>query len=236
MALNTSYGTRGNAAAYALPDERAGFIRKTYTHLAFAVLAFLALEYVLLQLPGIEGLVGLMTRGFNWLLVLGLFVVASMIADRWARSDVSRGLQYAGLGLYVVIEAIIFLPLMFIAANFSDPTVIPAAALITGLLFVGLTAVAFLTGTDFSFLRGALVIGSFVALGLIVASIIFGFTLGVVFSVVMVGLAAAAILYYTSNILRYYRTDQYVAASLTLFASVALMFYYILQILMSLRR
>jgi FtsH-binding integral membrane protein len=75
-----------------------------------------------------------------------------------------------------------------------------------------------------------------VALGLIVASIIFGFTLGVVFSVVMVGLAAAAILYYTSNILRYYRTDQYVAASLTLFASVALMFYYILQILMSLRR
>jgi FtsH-binding integral membrane protein len=58
-----------------------------------------------------------------------------------------------------------------------------------------------------------LVIGSFVALGLIVASIIFGFTLGVIFSVVMVGLAAAAILYYTSNILRYYRTDQYVAAS-----------------------
>jgi FtsH-binding integral membrane protein len=146
-----------------LPDERVGFIRKTYTHLAFAVLAFLVLEYVLLQLPGIEGLVGLMTRGFNWLLVLGLFVVASMIADRWARSDVSRGLQYAGLGLYVVIEAIIFLPLMFIAANFSDPTVIPAAALITGLLFVGLTAVAFLTGTDFSFLRGALMIGSFVA-------------------------------------------------------------------------
>jgi FtsH-binding integral membrane protein len=110
MALNTSYGTHGNAAAYALPDERAGFIRKTYAHLAFAVLAFLVLEYVLLRLPGIEGIVGLMTRGFNWLLVLGLFIVASMIADRWARSDVSRGLQYAGLGLYVVIEAIIFLP------------------------------------------------------------------------------------------------------------------------------
>jgi FtsH-binding integral membrane protein len=35
--------------------------------------------------------------------------------------------------------------------------------------------------------------------------------------------------------LRYYRTDQYVSASVTLFASVALLFYYVLQILISTR-
>jgi hypothetical protein len=108
-------------------------------------------------------------------------------------------------------------------------------ALITGVLFLGLTVVAFTTRTDFSFLRGVLVIGGFVALGLIVASILFGFTLGLIFSVAMVGFASAAILYYTSNVLRYYRTDQYVAASVTLFASVALLFFYVLQILISLR-
>ncbi len=227
----------GSVAADALPEARARFIRKTYAHLAYAVLGFLVLEYVLLSLPGVEGAVALMTTGYNWLLVLGLFMVGGWIADRWARSDVSRGLQYAGLALYVVIQAIIFLPLMFVAVNLTqDRYLLPAAALITGFLFAGLSLVAFTTRADFSFLRGVILIGGLVALGLIVASLIFGFTLGVIFAVVMVGLAAAAILYTTSNILHYYRTDQYVAASLALFAAVALMFYYVLYILMSLRR
>jgi hypothetical protein len=230
------YYERAGSAAYALPQERARFIRKTYTHLALALLGFVVLEYVLLNLPGIENVVAFMTRGWNWLLVLGLFIVASWVADRWARSEVSRGVQYAGLILYVAIEAAIFLPLLVIAANLSDPTVIPAAALITGTLFAGLTLVAFTTRADFSFLRGVLLIGGLVALGLIVASILFGFQLGVIFAVAMVGLAAAAILYYTSNILKYYRTDQYVSASITLFASVALMFYYVLWFLIELRR
>src|SRR5919202_533359 len=228
---------RAEPAAYALPEARARFIRKTYTHLACAVLGFLVLEYSLLSLPTAERFVSLMTRGFNWILMLGLFFIASWIADRWARSEVSRGLQYAGLALYVVIEAIIFLPLMFFAVNITrDPTVVPAAAIITGLLFAGLTVVAFTTRADFSFLRGVIFIGGFVALGLIVASLLFGFTLGVIFAVVMVGLASAAILYTTSNILHYYRADQYVAASLSLFAAVALIFYYVLWILLALRR
>ena len=237
MALNTHYDVRGTAAAYALPEERAGFIRRTYAHLAFAVLGFLVLEYALLQLPGIEGVGALMTTGYNWLIVLALFIGASWIADYWARSETSRGLQYAGLTLYVLAQAIIFLPLMILAVLISDdPTVVPAAAIITGLLFAGLTLVAFTTRADFSFLRGVLIIGGLVALGLIVASYIFGFTLGVIFAVAMVGLAAVAILYSTSNIIHYYRTDQYVAASLSLFAAVALMFYYVLWILLSLRR
>jgi FtsH-binding integral membrane protein len=232
-----AYGSYSNTtAAQALPEARAQFIRRTYAHLAFAVLGLLALEYVLLSLPGIQNVVALMTNGFNWLLVLGLFFVVSLIADRVARSETSLGVQYVGLALYTVAEAIIFLPLLFAAAYLvNDPTLIPTAAIITGLLFVGLSVVAFTTRADFSFLRGILVIGGFVALGLIVASIAFGFTLGLVFSVVMVGFASVAILYYTSNIIHYYRTDQYVAASITLFSSVALLFWYVLQILISLR-
>ncbi len=233
------YYERTAPASYALPEERAGFIRKTYAHLAFALLGLLGLEVVLFSSLGPENLQSiavLMTQGFNWLLVLGLFMVVSWIADRMARSETSRGVQYAGLALYVGVEAVILLPLLVIAVFFvNDPTLIPTAALITGVLFLGLTVVAFTTRTDFSFLRGVLIIGGFVALGLIAASILFGFTLGLIFSVVMVGFASAAILYYTSNVLRYYRTDQYVAASVTLFASVALLFFYVLQILISLR-
>lgn len=236
MALNTSYGSRRGAAAYALPDERAGFVRKTYAHLAGAILAFAVLEYVLLSVPGIENVAALMTSGYNWLIVIGLFIVASWIADYWARSDVSRGLQYAGLALYVAIQAVIFVPLMVVATLYSDPTVLPSAALITAFLFAGLTLIVFTTRADFSFLRGALIVGSLVALGLIVASILFGFSLGIFFSVAMVGLAGISILYSTSNVLHYYRTDQYVAASLSLFAAVALLFYYVLRILIALRR
>jgi uncharacterized protein len=94
----------------------------------------------------------------------------------------------------------------------------------------------FITKKDFSFLGGILTIGGFIALGLIVCSAIFGFTLGLIFSVVMVAFAAAAILYDTSKIMHNYATHQYVAASLELFASVALLFWYVLQVVMSLSR
>ncbi len=49
----------------------------------------------------------------------------------------------------------------------------------------------------------------------------------------MIGLAGAAILYDTSKVLRDYPEDRYVAASLQLFASVALMFWYVLRLFMS---
>ncbi len=236
MALNTSYGSRRGAAAYALPDERAGFIRRTYAHLAGAILAFVLLEMAIFATPAVrDTLVGLLTQ--SWLLTLALFIGASWVADRWARSDASRGLQYVGLGVYVALQALIFVPLLYVALFYvNDPTLIPTAGIITGALFLGLTAIVFTTRADFSFLRGALIVGSLVALGLIVASLLFGFSLGVIFSVAMVGLAAISILYSTSNVLHYYRTDQYVAASLSLFAAVALLFYYVVRILIAMRR
>lgn len=236
MALTTSYGSRPGAAAYALPDERAGFIRKTYAHLAGAILAFVLLEVAIFSTPPVrDALAGLLTQ--SWLLTLALFIGASFIADRWARSEASRGLQYVGLGIYVALQALIFVPLLYLATiSINDPTLVPTAGIVTGALFIGLTAIVFTTGADFSFLRGAIIVGGLVALGLIVASLLFGFSLGVIFSVAMVGLAAASILYSTSNVLHYYRTDQYVAASLSLFAAVALLFYYVLRILISLRR
>ena len=218
---------------HATADVRSDFIRRTYTHLAFAILAFILVESLLLQWSGAAALVYLMVDGYSWLFVLGAFMGVSWLADEWARSDTSPQLQYIGLGLYVVAEAVIFLPLLYIAANFSSPDVIPAAGIITALLFGGLTFTAFTTKKDFSFLRSILATGGFVALGVIVASILFGFSLGIVFSTVMVGFAAGAILYDTSNIIREYRPDQHVAASLALFASVALLFWYVLQIVMS---
>ena len=107
------------------------------------------------------------------------------------------------------------------------------AAMTTLFMFTGLTSVVFLTKTDFSFLRTILIVGGFVSLGTIVVGAIFGFNLGLWFSVGMVVLASVSILYQTNQIKNKYGTEQYVGASLQLFASVMLLFWYILRILMS---
>jgi len=218
--------------AEASADTRAAFIRRTYGHLAGAILVFIALEVMLLNWSGAGDLVARMTGGYNWLIVLGAFMGVSWLADKWAQGSSSRAMQYLGLGVFIVAEAIIFLPLLYIAAFYSSPDVIPTAGIITGLLFLGLTVTAFTTRKDFSFLRGALTMGFFVALGVIVCAIVMGFSLGLLFSSVMVLMAGGSILYTTSNIIHHYNEDQHVAASLALFAAVALLFWYVLRIVM----
>jgi FtsH-binding integral membrane protein len=231
--MNPAYAHPYSVAA-AAAGERAAFIRKTYLHLGFAILAFIGVEWFLLQQSWVPALIQKMTGGFGWLVVLGAFMGVSWLAERLAASDASRGVQYAGLFLFVVAEAVIFLPLLFIAAYHSgDPGVITKAGITTGFVFGGLTLTAFVTGKDFSFLRGFLMVGGFVALGIIVVSMIFGFNLGTIFAGAMALFASVAILYNTSNIIHHYRTDQYVSAALSLFASVALLFWYILRIFMS---
>lgn len=220
------------SVADASPETRSEFIHKTYQHLALAIAAFIGLEALLLNLPGIENLVGLMMGRWSWLIVLGAFMLIARVAENWAHSAVSPGMQYAGLGLYVVAEAIIFVPLMYIAMAYSGPDVIAKAGLVTGVTFAGLTAVVLISKKDFSFMRGIMTVAGFSAMGLILASVLFGFSLGSWFAWAMAAFASGAIVYQTSNIVHTYRPGQHIAAALGLFASVALLFWYILQIFM----
>jgi FtsH-binding integral membrane protein len=233
MSYDISYGT----AASAEPSERATFIRRTYSHLAGAILAFIGLETVLVNTVPFDVIAGLLGGSrISWLVVLGAFMGASWLAQYWARSQTSPALQYLGLGLYVVAEAVIFLPLLIIAAKFSSPNVIPTAGILTLATFGGLTITVFVTRKDFSFLAPILSIGGLIAFGLIIVSIFVGFDLGVLFAAAMVALMSGYILYYTSNVMHHYRTDQHVAAALALFAAVATLFWYILQIVMRMNR
>lgn len=230
-----SASTPAVRAASAAPDARAAFIRQTYLHVVGAIVAFAAVEALLLRWPGARELARRMTESYNWLLVILVFGIVTSFADRWARTTTSAGKVYAGFALFIVAEGLLFLPLMLGVADRADD-VLPTAALITALMVAGLTAAVFFTGADFSFLRGALIVGGFLSLGLIVASILFGFSLGPLFAFAMVAFASGAILYNTSNILRAYRTDQAVAAALSLFASIALLFWYVLSIVSRQRR
>jgi FtsH-binding integral membrane protein len=229
-------------ASDATSADRAGFITRTYLHLFAAILVFAALELLWFNTPVAPAMFSLLSQGrFAWLIFMAAFVGVSMLANHWALNSASRSKQYLGLGLYTVFESFLFVPLIGLAIVYGsgpegDASILPKAIMITLTLFAGLTGVVFITRKDFSFMRSALMFGGFAALGLGFASVIFGFTLGMAFSYAMIALACGYILYDTSNVLRHYRTDQYVAASLALFAAVMLLFWYVLRILLDRRR
>jgi len=218
----------------AAQDEttRVSFVRKTYWHLAGAVAAFALIEYMLLNAGLEESVFSLLSVKYAWLMVMGAYMGVSWMAQKWANSSTSLGVQYAGLTLFVVVEALIFLPILMIA-NGMENGVIAKAGLVTVAMVLGLTLIAFTTRKDFSFLGGMLKIGGMVALGVIVASFFLPITLGTWFSAAMILFASGSILYSTSNIMYHYRTTQHVAASLSLFAGVALLFWYVLRLFMS---
>lgn len=228
--------------AEAVPAARVDFIRKTYTHLAMAIYALAALEWAYFQ-TGIAEKFGQFLLGapMGMLIMLGAFLVTGWIARSWAESDTSIGMQYGGLSLYVLAESIFLMPFLWIAQNYTmnlegvgEVNVIGAAAVATLLIFGGLTAIAWFSGADFSFMRAGLGIAGMAAFAAIVVSFIFpGFILGTWFSVGMILLASAYILYDTSNVMHHYRPGQHVAASLALFASVALLFWYVLRLFLA---
>lgn len=212
-------------------DARAGFIVRTYQHLLGAIIAFVAIEIFLFS-SGIAYAIAEKMFAVSWFWILGPFMLISWIASRVAYSSQSKPAQYAALAGYVLAQALIFVPMLFMAQRVGDG-VISSAAFVTLAGFGALTAVAFITRKDFSFLRSLLVWGGAAALIMIGAGMVFGFQLGTFFTVAMIAFAGAAILYDTSNVLHHFPEDRYVGASLALFASVALLFWYVLRLFLS---
>ncbi len=215
--------------------ERVAFYKKTYAHVAGGVLVFVLFEYLLLQSDTIVEFMLSMTEGYKWLLMLGGFMLATNYAEGMAMKTSDKNIQYLAYSIYIFFEALIFVPMIYIAAYFmeSGPEILNQAAIVTIALFTGLSAVVLLSKKDFSFLKTGLTVGFFIAIGLIIAGTIFGFNLGLWFSVAMCLLAGGCILYQTSNLVNKYGVEDYIPASLGLFASLMLLFWYILRIFMS---
>jgi FtsH-binding integral membrane protein len=241
-----------DANATAGVSDRVSFIRKTYLHLLGAIVAFAGLLYLLMTNATLVTKVSLPLVTFalggprwHWGVVLAAFMAVSWLADAWASHATSRAMQYVGLAIYVVAEALIFVPLLAIVAltthdilarGGNEPNIIRDAALTTLAIFGALTASVLISKKDFSWLRSGLAMLSAAAMMLIVLSLVFGFNLGIVFSIAMVVLAAGYILYQTSQVLAHYDPRQHVAAALALFSSIALMFWYIIRIFLRMRR
>jgi FtsH-binding integral membrane protein len=211
-------------------ENRSEFIWKTYAHVVGAILAFAAVQVYFFQ-SGIAERIAVPMLS-NWMLVLGAFMLGGWGATHVAHRLESMAAQYAAFAFFIVMEAVIFVPMLYIAAM-TQPGVIESAAGVTIIGSVALIATAMIMRKDFSFLRGIMIWGGMLAMVGIFASLFFGFELGTWFSVAMIGFAGAAVLYDTSNIMHHYPKDRYVAASMALFASIALMFWYILRLFMS---
>ena len=211
-------------------EDRSTFIWKCYAHVVVAILAFAAVS-VYLFTSGISAAIAAPMMN-NWFLVLGAFILASWGATHVAHRIESKNAQYAAFAAFIVVEALIFAPMLYIA-YMMEPGIIDSAAVLSDLSNIVLHSVAKLTRNGFSLLRGMLLLIVILALVAIAGSLLFGFQLGTWFSVAMIGFAGAAVLYDTSNIMHHYPQDRYVAASMALFASIAMMFWYILRMFMS---
>jgi FtsH-binding integral membrane protein len=242
MALAHSRPIDGAVATLGVSD-RVAFLRRTYAHLGAALVGWVALTaFIFKGMPetSFKFSKWAMQGQWNWLLVIVAFMAVGFITDRMARSQTSRGIQYFGLALGVGAWALILQPLLWVLftrfAAGQPEKILLSGAVITGLIFVGLTLTVFITKKDFSFLRGALMIATFAALGIIVASILFGFQLGALFAGAMILLMSGYILFQTSLVMQHYPPTMHVAAALMLFSTVATLFWYVIRLLMELNR
>jgi FtsH-binding integral membrane protein len=220
-------------------SNRVDFLRKTYSLLGGALLAWAAITFGMMKfMPETSLKFSAWALGgrFTWLLVIGMFMAVGWVAEKMATSDTSRTMQYGGLALAVLAEGILLQPLLWIVIikTRSPGAIIGQAALVTSVIFIGLTAVVFITKKDFSFLRGVLVVASFAFLGAILASMIFGFNGGIVLSAIGIALMAGYILYQTSAVMNSFPPSHFVAAALMLFSTVATLFWHVLSLLMRL--
>ncbi|MFT5036965.1 MAG: FtsH-binding integral membrane protein [Candidatus Azotimanducaceae bacterium] len=203
------------------------FLRSTYNHLLGAVVAFIALEYILFASGIAAAIAPIMTS--NWLMVIGGFMVLGWVTNYFTSKQASIGGQYFQMAVTVALQAVIFIPLLAYAVYYTDSSVLSNAVLVTLIVFAALTGIVGYTKANFSFLGPFLGIVGIVALLAIVGSVLFSVTLGFYFSLAMVVFAAGTVLYQTSKIKYDYGPGQHVAAGTALFASVALLFYYVLM-------
>ncbi len=236
--------------AKAAPAQRAAFIRSIYSHLALALLAFLALEALVVQLGVLDSLndsgLGQMAGGarlsrrggsmrLGLLATMIVFMaVPALIADSWGKSALSRALHYAGLAVYLVIDALVLAPMLLVLVWLGSPQVLPAVALMTVSLMLGALAVVFLTDSDYAPVTIIFCLSGSVMLGMVATAMLLGASAGMLLFGLMQFYAVGALVVRTSQLMDETEPQHYAGAALSLFASMPLLlpmfFIYVIQI------
>lgn len=209
--------------------ERLGFVRKVYA-LFFAATLF-AVGGVAIGFAFPEFVFSIFARP----LVAFLVLIGGVFAAQAVRHV--RGLNLLALFGFTTLTGLVISPLMIFYAA-TNPTSIIQAGVLTVAIFGGLTAYVFITKRDFSFLRGLLFTGLIMVVvgGLLNVFLIGSSAIGFAIAAMCLLLFSGYVLYDTSNIIRRYPTNEYVAGALSLYLDAFNIFLALLRLLNAGRR
>lgn len=210
-------------------DEKITFYKKIYAHLGAYILGFIFVSTIFYEMGiGYKILDAIEESKLYWLLMLGGFWGVTWLGDHFSDNPVD-GLPYAGPAIIILAEAIIFSPL-FAWVNYYHNGVLDNAIFASIVIVGAMIFAVHQSKANFEPLGAILKVGSIVGLAFIVAAIIFDFSLGAVFSWIMLALAGGYVLYDTSKIIHEYEKDQYILASTRLLMSSLFFFWYVIRI------
>jgi len=206
-------------AASVTTTERLVFIKKVYSLLAMsmgtaAIGAYLGSGPLLLLVAP------------NMMLFFILQIALIFFASFAARKP---GLNMVALFSFTTVSGLTLGPLLYQVG----PSIAAEAFALTAITFAGLSMYVVYSKKDFSFMSGFLMTGLIVLVvgGLLNMFFIQSGMMHFVMSGASVLLFSGFILYDTSNILRYYGTDEHVSATLALYLDVLNLFIALLSIL-----
>jgi FtsH-binding integral membrane protein len=209
--------------------ERMSFIRKVYALFFIATLFAIGGVALGFLFPP------LMLAAFEhpW---IALFVMLGGVMGAQAVRHM-RGINLLALFGFTTLTGVVISPLIYIISQNNPVSLLQAGVLTIG-IFGGLTAYVFISKRDFSFMRGMLVTGLIVLIltGLLNVLLVGSNALAFGVSAAALLLFSGFVLYDTSNIIRRYPTNEYVAGALSLYLDVWNIFLALLRILNAGRR
>lgn len=222
MSENNPYAVHDDAifAADAPVDERVVFLKRTYSLMTIGLLVFAATLWAAGNIPAVTRLaVSIYGPWMPLIVLMGGSLVVHAVATK-------PGINLIAYFAFVFFFGLVSAPLVLtLAAAGTGPTILSQAALLTAVIFIGLSAYVYYSGKDFGFLGGILWL---VMLGLLAVGLVGwltgSFAPGLWYSGIAVLLFGGYILYDTSNILRRFPTNMYVGAALELTVDVILLF------------
>lgn len=224
-----AWGSFGaESAAQASVSERMGFIRKVYA-LFFAATLF-AIGGVLLGISFRP----LLQFAYEHPLIMFFVMIGGVMGAQAVRHV--PGVNLAALFGFTTLTGVVISPLIAVILQINPGSILAAGVLTVG-IFGGLTAYVFVSKKDFSFMRGMLMTGLIVVILAGVVNIFLGASaLGFAVAAATLLLFSGFVLYDTSNIIRRYPVNEYVAGALSLYLDAFNIFLALLRIFNSGRR
>lgn len=213
-----------------LSRERSAVIKQTYALFGLSVASALAGGYIGATS---ETMVRLFSNWTGWILAIVLLNVVPRIAIAVRHNPV------LGVGALVFdgfLSGIAISPLLWIASTVA-PVLILAALLITGFVFLGVTAYVMSSGRTFSAPRGLMTGLFFAIIGVMILNgfLHIGF-LGMLISFAIGAFGVFVLVYSTSSVLSTTDADSPIPGALMLFAGVFNVFVATLNILLRVMR